>query len=159
MSWPLPSFFHCEQNNLSSKLHQVSDMALTFPIETPYRSKVKSTSWYLILLSPFQERNLRKCWKDYFVNLCHVLYLNTEVFLFCWEHIELMKVIQLRSYAVRVIFFFFFKLNFFATWHGMWDVSSLTRDWTHDPCIGSMELQALDHRCSVVSDSLQSYGL
>lgn len=69
---------------------------LTFPIETPYRSKVKSTSWYLILLSPFQERNLRKCWKDYFVNLCHVLYLSIEVFLFCWEHIELMKVIQLR---------------------------------------------------------------
>ena len=36
----------------------------------------------------------------------------------------------------RYIFFFFF---FLAAPHGMWDLSSLTRDRTHAPCSGSAE--------------------
>ena len=35
----------------------------------------------------------------------------------------------------------FFKINLFLTVpHGMWDPSSLTRDWNHTPCVGSAVL-------------------
>ena len=41
-------------------------------------------------------------------------------------------------------FFFFnfiiiFKNYFLVTLHGVWDLSSPTRDPTHTPCIGSVE--------------------
>ena len=35
-----------------------------------------------------------------------------------------------QSWVLGVVFFFFF---------GMWDLSSLTRDGTHIPCIGSAD--------------------
>ena len=45
---------------------------------------------------------------------------------------------------------FFFNLNFLgrggAHAHAMWDLSSLTRDWTCIPFTGSMESQPLDHQ-------------
>ena len=38
-----------------------------------------------------------------------------------------------------ILFFFFFLFFFLATPHGMWDLSSLTRDQTCAPCSGSTE--------------------
>ena len=35
--------------------------------------------------------------------------------------------------------FFFFFFNFLAIPHGMWDLSSLTKDGTSVPCTGSVE--------------------
>ena len=35
--------------------------------------------------------------------------------------------------------FLFFSFFFLAVLHGMWDLSSPTRYWTHAPCIGSAE--------------------
>ena len=40
------------------------------------------------------------------------------------------------------------KQLFLAALHGMWDLSSLTRDRTCAPCIGSAESQLLDHQGS-----------
>ena len=37
---------------------------------------------------------------------------------------------------------------FLATTRSMWDPSSPTRDWTHNPCNGSKESQLLDHQRS-----------
>ena len=42
----------------------------------------------------------------------------------------------------------FFVFFFSATLHSMQDLSSLTRDRTHTPCIDSVESQALDHQRS-----------
>ena len=39
---------------------------------------------------------------------------------------------------------FFFLNTFLATPHNMWDLSSLTRGRTHNPCIGSTESYPLD---------------
>ena len=36
-------------------------------------------------------------------------------------------------------FLFFFSPYLLAMLHGMWDLSSPTKDWTYDPCLGSME--------------------
>ena len=36
---------------------------------------------------------------------------------------------------VSCLFFFFFKKNFLAMLCDMWDLSSLTRDWTHSPAL------------------------
>ena len=36
--------------------------------------------------------------------------------------------------------FFFLSFFFFAALHGMWDLSSLTKDRTHAPCRGSTEI-------------------
>ena len=44
------------------------------------------------------------------------------------------------SLCVLVLFFFF--NIFLATSHGMWDLSSLTRDQIHDP---ALEAQNADH--------------
>ena len=41
---------------------------------------------------------------------------------------------------VLSLFFVCLFFNFLATPHGMWDLSSPTRDRTHDPCIGSRVL-------------------
>ena len=38
---------------------------------------------------------------------------------------------------------FFFFLNF---GHSVRDLSSLSKDWTHAPCTGSMESKPLDHQ-------------
>ena len=35
---------------------------------------------------------------------------------------------------LKGLFFFFLSLSL-----GMWDLSCMTRDWTHDPCIGNSE--------------------
>ena len=47
------------------------------------------------------------------------------------------------SQGPLVLLFVWFLVLFFAfflaTLRGMWDLSSLTRDWTHAPCGGSME--------------------
>ena len=40
--------------------------------------------------------------------------------------------LDLPTSHTRLAFFFFL-----AETHGMWDLSSLTRDWTHVPCCGS----------------------
>ena len=41
---------------------------------------------------------------------------------------------------------FFLSFFFFAVLHGVWDLSSLTRDGTCAPCSGSTESQPLDHQ-------------
>ena len=43
------------------------------------------------------------------------------------------------------VYYFYF---FLAMPHGMWNLSSPTRDWTHVPCGGSTESQLLDHQGS-----------
>ena len=40
------------------------------------------------------------------------------------------------SWHVSLVLFIIIIL---ATLHDMWDLSSLTRDWKHAPCIGGME--------------------
>ena len=42
------------------------------------------------------------------------------------------------SVTIYLLFLFIFIL-FWAMLFGMWDLSSSTRNWTHTPCIGSME--------------------
>ena len=44
------------------------------------------------------------------------------------------------------LFFYFYFLNFYCL--GMWDLSSLTRDWTCALCVGSTELQPPDYQGS-----------
>ena len=44
-------------------------------------------------------------------------------------------------FSIFQVFFFFF----WATAHGMWDLSSSTRDLTQAPCNGSAESEPLDH--------------
>ena len=44
-------------------------------------------------------------------------------------------IIQYHSF----LFFFLILKKFLATPRGMWDLSSLTRDRNHAPCIGSTE--------------------
>ena len=57
---------------------------------------------------------------------------------------ELLSEVQ-RNWA---FFFFFCKFYFLFTTFGTWDLSSLTRDWTHTPCIGSVASLALDSQRS-----------
>ena len=47
-------------------------------------------------------------------------------------------------YMKVILKVYFFKKKFLATPCGRWDPSSLTRDPTHAPCIGSTESQPLD---------------
>ena len=48
-------------------------------------------------------------------------------------------------YGGKTIIIFFL---FLAVPHGMWDLTSLTRDWTYAPCIGSTEFSPLDRQGS-----------
>ena len=41
-----------------------------------------------------------------------------------------------------------FFFHSFWPWNSVWDVTSLTRGWTHAPCNGSTESELLDHRGS-----------
>ena len=72
-------------------------------------------------------------------------------FKFYWSIVDLQCCINFcftakwLSYTYIYSFLFNFK-NFLATLHGVWDFSSLTRDWTHAPCSGSMEPQTLDRQ-------------
>ena len=47
--------------------------------------------------------------------------------------------IKAIMWAVYYVFQFYFFFFFLATLHSMWDLSSLTRDGTCAPCIGSVE--------------------
>ena len=51
--------------------------------------------------------------------------------------------IEVESGPLRKTFFFFL-----AELHGIWNLSSLTRDQTHTPCSGSIESKPLDHQGS-----------
>ena len=50
----------------------------------------------------------------------------------------------MNTYMFFLSFFFFFF--FLTSLHGVWEFCSLTRDWTHTPCIGSVESSQLDHQ-------------
>ena len=54
-------------------------------------------------------------------------------------------VSEFRNDFLKVSFFFFF---FFTVSHSMWGLSSPTRDWTHNPYIGSTVSQPLGHQGS-----------
>ena len=49
---------------------------------------------------------------------------------------------------IYIFFFFFFFLIFLDSPCGKWDRSSLTRDWTRTPCVGSSESSPLDRQGS-----------
>ena len=67
--------------------------------------------------------------KIYDINLPQIVRLSLFYFiLFCSQAIY----IQICT--------FFYILGFFAMLHGTWDLSSLTRDQTPNPCTGSTEL-------------------
>ena len=53
---------------------------------------------------------------------------------------KFLRVLITRKNFFSFLLFFFF----FATLHSMWDLSSLTRDWTRAPCTGSAESEPLD---------------
>ena len=85
-----------------------------------------------------------------------------EISFFMWT--ILMSLLNLLQYCC---FFFFFFLVFWFFWpQGRWDLSSLTRDQTHTPCIWRQSLNHWTSRevpplsfASVVLESLRAFGL
>ena len=59
--------------------------------------------------------------------------------------------------GLNTVFAFFLFFKFLATSHGMWDLSSLTRDQTCAPCSGSAESEPLDRQGSPTVLSLKGW--
>ena len=69
-------------------------------------------------------------------SLCHALLILINNM---WKWVsDLVVCLQMIQYVVFDSFFFL------AVLHGIWKLSSLTRDWIHSPCIGSAESEPLD---------------
>ena len=95
-----------------------------------------------------QSMGLHRVGHDWATNTAHHRYLAS---CFCLNCIQLL--------AAAYSFFSFFLLNlknfnFLATLailRGLWDLNSLTREQTHDPCIGSTKSSPLDLQGSSAS--------
>ena len=54
------------------------------------------------------------------------------------------KTSKISWFFLKLLFYFIFNFYFLATLCGMWDLSSLARDWTCAPCSGRVESLPLD---------------
>ena len=62
----------------------------------------------------------------------------------CWKNSVLCSCRTEVPISLPLSFYFYLFIYFLASPRVMWDLSSLTRVRTHDPCSGSRESQPLD---------------
>ena len=64
--------------------------------------------------------------------------LNTAIAC-CYLNLGITVTFPSATSQEKLCVFFFFLILFLAALQDLWDISSLTRDQTHAPCIGSLE--------------------
>ena len=73
--------------------------------------------------------------KHIYIDLYDLIYIYTHIYVCVCVYTKGFKKIL---YWIFTLSFLFYFLVFWL--QGMWDLSSLTRDWTHTPCIGRWSL-------------------
>ena len=102
-------------------------------------NKVSYVPWFILLRSfPYSFVSVPNIFKIYNLHLNPYLKVSFQK-----KPNTRLKGVPISHF--QSVSFSFFKILVLAVSHGKWDLSSPTRNWTHNPCIWCTESQLLDH--------------